>query len=58
MTALRAELKTKDQTIDRLELADRAKVKRMGDLHEQVYQLGVANRDLETEVRNLKFERL
>ena len=54
---LRRELKSKDHTIDHLELKDRAKEKRMGDLHEQVYQLGVANRDLETEVRNLKFDK-
>ena len=54
---LRTELKSKDQTIDRLELADRAKAKRMGDLHEQIYQLGVANRDLETENRNLKLDK-
>ena len=46
--ALRRELKSKDQTIDHLELNDRAREKRMGDLHEQIYQLGVANRDLET----------
>jgi chromosome segregation ATPase len=57
LTGLRAELKTKDQTIERLELADRAKAKRMGDLHEQIYQLGVAKWDLETEVRNLKFDK-
>ena|SRR5215472_1287786 len=57
MTALRAELKTKDQTIDQLGLKDRAKSMHMGDLHEQIYQLGVANRDLETEVRNLKFDK-
>ena len=57
MTALRAELKTKDQTIDQLGLKDRAKGMHMGDLHEQIYQFGVANRDLETEVRNLKFDK-
>jgi len=55
--ALRRELKSKDQTIDHLELKDRAKEKRMGDLHDRIYELGVANRDLETEVRNLKFDK-
>jgi hypothetical protein len=29
----------------------------MGDLHEQIYQLGVAKADLETEVRNLKSDK-
>src|SRR6516162_11885817 len=54
---LQAELRTKDQTIDHLELNDRAKTKGMDDLHDQIYQLGVANRDLETEIRNLKLEK-
>src|SRR6516225_11050868 len=36
---LQAELRTKDQTIDHLELKDRAKEKRMGDLHDQIYQI-------------------
>jgi regulator of replication initiation timing len=54
---LRAELTRKDQTIDQLELKDRAKSMHMGDLHEQIYQLGVANRDLKTEVRNLKLDK-
>jgi regulator of replication initiation timing len=53
---LRTELKNKDQTIDHLELKDRARMKRMGDKDEEIYQLGVANRDLETENRNLKFD--
>ena len=55
--ALRLKLVSKDQTIERLkaeidhlELKVRAKEKRMGDLHEQIYQLGVTNGDLETEV--------
>ena len=52
-----AELRTKDQTIDHLELKDRAKEKRMGDLHDQIYQLGSANRDLEAEIRNLKLDK-
>ena len=62
--ALRLKLVSKDQTIarlkaeiDQLELKDRAKEKRMGDLHDRIYELGVANRDLETEVRNLKFDK-
>ena len=54
---LRRQLRSKDETIDHLELKDHARTKRMGDLHEQVYQLGVVNRDLETEVRNLKFDK-
>ena len=54
---LQAELRTKDQTIDHLELKDRAKEKRMGDLHDQIYQLGSANRDLEAEIRNLKLDK-
>ena len=54
---LQAELRTKDQTIDHLELNDRAKTKRMDDLHDQIYQLGVANRDLEAEIRNLKLDK-
>jgi regulator of replication initiation timing len=54
---LRAELTRKDQTIHQLELKDRAKSMHMGDLHEQIYQLGVANRDLKTEVRNLKLDK-
>jgi hypothetical protein len=29
----------------------------MGDRHEQIYQLGVSNRDLEVENRNLKFDK-
>ena len=29
----------------------------MGDLHHRIYELGVANRDLETEVRNLKLDK-
>jgi hypothetical protein len=29
----------------------------MGDLHEQIYQLGVAKADLETENRNLKLDK-
>jgi hypothetical protein len=29
----------------------------MGELHEQIYDLGVANRDLEAESRNLKFDK-
>jgi len=54
---LRRELNTEDQTIDQLQLKERAKSMHMGDLHEQIYQLGVANRDLETEVRNLKLDK-
>src|SRR6516164_771331 len=54
---LQAELRTKDQTIDHLELNDRAKTKRMDDLHDQIYQLGVANRDLEAEIRDLKLDK-
>jgi chromosome segregation ATPase len=54
---LKAELRTKDQTIDHLELNDRARTKRMEELHDQIYQLGVANRDLEGENRNLKFDK-
>ena len=54
---LRRELKSKDQTIDQLQLKDRARSMHIGDLHEQIYQLGVTNRDLETEVRNLKFDK-
>ena len=54
---LQAEVRTKDQTIDHLELNDRDKTKRMDDLHDQIYQLGVANRDLEAEIRNLKFDK-
>jgi len=54
---LQAELRTKDQTIDHLELNDRDKTKRMDDLHDQIYQLGVANRDLEAEIRNLKLDK-
>jgi regulator of replication initiation timing len=51
---LRRELKTKDQIIDHLELKDRAKEKRIGGLHEKIYQLGVANRDLKAELdRNI-----
>jgi regulator of replication initiation timing len=34
---LRGELTRKDRTIDQLELKDRPKAKRMGDLHEQIY---------------------
>jgi hypothetical protein len=56
-TALRAGLKNKDQsdlryaqTIDHLQLADRAKTKRMEKLHDRIYELGVANRDLEAEI--------
>jgi len=30
----------------------RARAERMGDLHEQIYQLGVTKWDLEAEVRN------
>jgi regulator of replication initiation timing len=52
---LRRQLRSKDETIDHLELKDHARTKRMGDLHEQIYQLGVAKQDLETENRNLKF---
>src|SRR6516165_3831105 len=48
---LQAELRTKDQTIDHLELKDRAKEKRMGDLHDQIYQLGSANRDRQAAFR-------
>ena len=40
-----------------MRLKDRAKEKRMGDLHDRIYELGVANRDLETEVRNLKLDK-
>jgi hypothetical protein len=29
----------------------------MEELHDQIYQLGVANRDLEAENRNLKFDK-
>jgi hypothetical protein len=29
----------------------------MEELHDQIYQLGVANRDLEGENRNLKFDK-
>jgi|SRR6516164_2716653 len=54
---LRRELKSKDQTIDQLQLKERAKSMHVGDLHEQIYQLGVANRDLEIEVRNLKLHK-
>ena len=54
---LQAEVRTKDQTIDHLELNDRDKTKRMDDLHDQIYQLGVANRDLEAEIRNLKLDK-
>ena len=54
---LQAELRTKDQTIDHLELNDRAQTKRIDDLHHQIYQLGVAGRDLETEIRNLKLDK-
>ena len=54
---LQAELRTKDQTIDHLELNDRAKTKGMDNLRDQIYQLGVVNRDLETEIRNLKLEK-
>jgi hypothetical protein len=54
---LRRQLRSKDQTIDQLQLKERAKSMHMGDLHEQIYQLGVANRDLETEVRNLKLDK-
>jgi len=54
---LRNELKSKDQTIDQLELKDRARAERMGDLHEQIYQLGVTKWDLEAEVRNLKLDK-
>jgi hypothetical protein len=54
---LRGELTRKDQTIHQLELKDRAKSMHMGDLHEQIYQLGVANRDLKTEVRNPKLDK-
>ena len=54
---LRRQLRSKDQTIDHLELKDHARTKRMGDLHEQVYQLGVAKADLETENRNLKLDK-
>src|SRR6516225_4801102 len=62
--ALRLKLVSKDQTIarlkaeiDQLELKDRAKEKRMGDLHDRIYQLGSANRDLEAEIRNLKLDK-
>jgi len=54
---LRRQLRSKDQTIDHLELKDHARTKRMGDLHEQVYQLGVAKADLETDNRNLKLDK-
>src|SRR5215472_16387377 len=54
---LRLELIRKDQTIAQLQLNDRDKTKRMDDLHDQIYQLGVANRDLEAEIRNLKLDK-
>jgi regulator of replication initiation timing len=53
---LRRELKSKDQTIDRLELADRARSKRMGELHDQIYQLGFAKARLEIAKANLEFD--
>jgi septal ring factor EnvC (AmiA/AmiB activator) len=54
---LKAELRTKDQTVDQLELNDQARTKRMEELHDQISDLGVANRDLEAENRNLKFNK-
>src|SRR6516164_846832 len=56
---LRLELIRKDQTIAQLQAEVRTKdqTKRMDDLHDQIYQLGVANRDLEAEIRNLKLDK-
>ena len=45
--ALRLKLVSKDQTIERLKAE-------IDQLELKIYELGVANRDLETEVRNLK----
>ena len=48
--ALRLKLVSKDQTIERLKAE-------IDQLELKIYELGVANRDLETEVRNLKFDK-
>jgi hypothetical protein len=54
---LRNRLKSREQTIDQLNLTishlnlrDRDREKHIGDLRDQIYQLGVANRDLKAEL--------